>query len=78
MSNQANLIGSILKAIRAENKLTQGQMADQLELKRSRLGSYEEGRAMPDVYTFLFICKKYNKNPYQYFEQLKEARLKDI
>jgi transcriptional regulator with XRE-family HTH domain len=40
-------IAKNISALRALQKQSQTQLADQLEISRSRLGSYEEGRAEP-------------------------------
>lgn len=68
MNNQAIYIGNRLKAIRKELKINQQEMADTLGIKRSRLGSYEEGRAAPDIGIFLKICKTYNQDPFSFYE----------
>ncbi|MGV8139431.1 MAG: XRE family transcriptional regulator [Mangrovibacterium sp.] len=42
-------IANNIRYLRKLNKLTQGDLADQLEMKRSLIGSYEEGRAVPKI-----------------------------
>ncbi len=43
-----NFLASNLRLLR-KNKYSQQKLADILNIKRSAVGSYEEGRAMPDV-----------------------------
>lgn len=43
------LISKNLKFLRKKHSLTQGQLAEQLGIKRSLIGAYEEGRAEPRV-----------------------------
>ena len=73
MNKQAVFIGLELKKIRSKHRINQSEMADQLGIKRSRLGSYEEGRAMPDIYTFLKICEVYELSITEFYLELKEA-----
>ncbi|MGZ4049785.1 MAG: helix-turn-helix transcriptional regulator, partial [Bacteroidia bacterium] len=40
-------IAKNISVLRALKKLSQTQLSDELEISRSRLGSYEEGRAEP-------------------------------
>ena len=40
-------IAKNISVLRALKKLSQNQLADELDISRSRLGSYEEGRAEP-------------------------------
>ncbi len=42
-------IAGNIRYLRKVNKLTQGDLADQLQIKRSVIGSYEEGRAVPKI-----------------------------
>jgi len=42
-------IANNIRYLRKANKLTQGNLADQLHIKRSLIGSYEEGRAVPKI-----------------------------
>lgn len=73
MNKQAVYIGQELKKIRSTFKISQSEMADQIGIKRSRLGSYEEGRAMPDICTFLKICGIYKVNIPVFYQGLTEA-----
>lgn len=73
MNKQAEFIGLQLKEIRYKHRINQSQMAEQLGIKRSRLGSYEEGRAMPDIYTFLKICEVYQLSITEFYHGLKQA-----
>lgn len=42
-------IASNIRYLRKVNKLTQGDLAGRLQIKRSLIGSYEEGRAVPKI-----------------------------
>ena len=42
-------IANNIRYLRKANRLTQGDLADQLQIKRSLIGSYEEGRAVPKI-----------------------------
>ena len=48
-----SLISENLKHLRKKLGLTQEQMAEQLGIKRSLLGAYEEGRADPRISNLL-------------------------
>lgn len=41
-------------------KLTQKEFADQLQIKRSLIGAYEEGRAIPKIAVMQQLCNKFN------------------
>jgi transcriptional regulator with XRE-family HTH domain len=42
-------IAKNIRHLRKINKLTQNDLADQLQIKRSLIGAYEEGRAVPKI-----------------------------
>ena len=44
-----NFLSENLKYLRQSQQLTQQDLADELELKRSLIGAYEEGRATPKI-----------------------------
>lgn len=46
----------VLKKRRAESSFTQGEIAELADIGRSRYGSYEEGRAEPDISTLIKIA----------------------
>ncbi|WP_053405322.1 LexA family transcriptional regulator [Persicobacter sp. CCB-QB2] len=50
-----SLISANIKWLRKFHHLTQGQLADALEVKRSLIGAYEEGRADPRIQNLLKI-----------------------
>lgn len=54
-----NLSGKI-KKIRAENKLTQEQLAEKLKVSRSTISSWETGRSYPDLEMVIEICDCFN------------------
>ncbi len=51
------LVSNNLKLLRKRNHWTQEQCADQLDIKRSLLGAYEEGRADPPLENLLKIAE---------------------
>ncbi|WPK10680.1 helix-turn-helix transcriptional regulator [Lysinibacillus louembei] len=54
-----NLSGKI-KKIRVENKLTQEQLAEKLQVSRSTISSWETGRSYPDLEMVIVICDCFN------------------
>lgn len=54
-----NLSGKI-KKLRAENKLTQEQLAEKLKVSRSTISSWETGRSYPDLEMVIEICDCFN------------------
>jgi len=38
-----------MRYLRKQKKMTQGDLADKLDIKRSLIGSYEEGRGVPKL-----------------------------
>lgn len=44
-----DLFSENLKFLRQSHQLTQQDLADKLDVKRSQIGAYEEGRAMPKI-----------------------------
>lgn len=54
-----NLSGKI-KKLRAENKLTQEQLAEKLKVSRSTISSWETGRSYPDLEMIIEICDCFN------------------
>jgi len=55
-----SLISNNLKFLRKKAGLTQEQMADQIGIKRSLLGAYEEGRADPRISNLLKFSEIFN------------------
>ncbi len=55
-----NLVSSNIKHLRKQKSWTQQDLADRLEIKRSLIGSYEEGRADPRISTLLKIAEVFN------------------
>ncbi len=53
-------IGMRLKTWRKENKLTQGKLAEKLNIARAMIGKYENGDFLISTHTLYTICKKYN------------------
>jgi len=49
-------IGKNIRKIRMSKKLTQTEFADLFDLKRTAVGSYEEGRAEPKIDTLIKIA----------------------
>ncbi len=54
-----NLSGKI-KKLRAENYLTQEQLAEKLQVSRSTISSWETGRSYPDLEMVIEICDCFN------------------
>lgn len=54
-----NLSGKI-KKLRAENNLTQEQLAEKLKVSRSTISSWETGRSYPDLEMVIAICDCFN------------------
>lgn len=55
-----SFVSSNIKYLRKQKGWTQQDLADQLEIKRSLIGSYEEGRADPRISTLLKIAEVFN------------------
>ena len=49
-----------IKKLRAENKLTQEQLAKNLQVSRSTISSWETGRSYPDLEMLIDICDRFN------------------
>lgn len=49
-----------LKRLRAENKFTQEQLAEKLNVSRSTISSWETGRSYPDLEMVIEICDCFN------------------
>ena len=57
--NQLPLLNRNIKFLRKRESMTQQAFSDQLGIKRSLLGAYEEGRARPNLTVQLSITKQY-------------------
>ncbi|GAA5023138.1 hypothetical protein GCM10011506_05770 [Marivirga lumbricoides] len=55
-----SFVSSNIKYLRKQKGWTQQDLADQLEIKRSLIGSYEESRADPRISTLLKIAEVFN------------------
>jgi len=53
-------IGKNIRKIRMSKKMTQTEFADLFDLKRTVVGSYEEGRAEPKIETLIKISDYFN------------------
>ena len=51
-----------IKFLRQKNNLTQDKLAEILDVKRSTIGTYEDGRAEPKLSTLYKICKQFDVN----------------
>ncbi len=49
-----------IKKLRAENNLTQEQLAEKLQVSRSTISSWETGRSYPDLEMVIGICDSFN------------------
>ena len=54
------MVDSNLKFLRKKNGLTQAQLAEKLNIKRSLVGAYEEGRAEPRLSTLVNISRLFD------------------
>lgn len=55
-------IGKRLQHYRAESKLTQLQVAHELDMFEATYQAYEQGRAEPSVLTLFKVCKLFGIN----------------
>ena len=60
MKNLSKNIARNLRHLRKLKGLTQEQFADDLNISRSRIGSYEEGRSEPSIETLVIISSYFN------------------
>ena len=49
-------VGTRIKKARIDKKLTQAQLAEQLDLSNNYISSIERGNAIPGLETFIMIC----------------------
>lgn len=56
----SNIVNENIKFIRKQKRLTQQAFATKIGIKRSALGSYEEGRAKPSYDTLITISEMFN------------------
>lgn len=54
------LVTSNIRHLRKDAGLTQAQLAEKLDIKRSLVGAYEEGRAEPKLSTLVNVSKLFN------------------
>jgi transcriptional regulator with XRE-family HTH domain len=52
--------GELLKKLRVENKLSQEQLAEKLELSRQSISKWEQGVSTPDIDNFVKLAELYN------------------
>ncbi len=55
-----NHLAQNIKYLRRVNKLTQSELADMFEIKRSQVGAYEEGRATPKIQIMQDLAKQFS------------------
>lgn len=48
--------GEKLRALRHENKMTQQQLADRVELVKSSISAYEQGAKYPSIEVLIKLC----------------------
>ena len=53
----SNTIGNNIRTIRKKNRLSQEELARQLNIRRQTISSYERGKSIPDIYTLIKIAK---------------------
>lgn len=52
--------GEKLRALRLENKMTQQQLADKLELVKGSVSAYEQGTKYPSIEVLIKICQVFH------------------
>lgn len=62
--------GKNLRFLRRLNGLSQGELANQLGIKRNNIASYESGAAEPSAKVCLKICRLFNKAPKEILDSL--------
>ncbi len=55
-----SFLGSNIRFLRKEKRLTQEELSGRIGVKRSLVGAYEEGRAEPKIRTILALCHYFN------------------
>ena len=55
-----DFIATNMKFLRKQKNWTQNDLAEELEIKRSLVGAYEEGRARPTYETLVAMAKLFN------------------
>lgn len=53
-------IGKFIAKLRKDNKMTQQELADKLNVTDRAIGNWENGRRMPDVIFFKSLCEIFN------------------
>ncbi len=53
-------IGKRIQQIRAQNDMTQEQLANDLEISRQAVSRWEGGKAIPDIENLMYISDLYN------------------
>jgi len=59
-TNELNVIGTNIKILRRKAGLTQEALAEQMGIKRSLIGAYEEGRAEPRINNLVKLSEVFN------------------
>ena len=54
------MLSTNIKSLRKRLGITQAQLAEKLNIKRSLIGAYEEGRAEPKLSTLVSIARLFN------------------
>lgn len=68
-----SIISSNIKFLRKKKGLTQQQFADQINIKRSLVGAYEEERAEPK-YELLKVIAAFFRDQYRRFYKRRDQR----
>lgn len=64
-----NLIAERVKELRSKYKLTQQELADKLGLKKSTIGSWENGQNNPEIESLLKLCELFSIKIQYFFEE---------
>ena len=65
-----------LQRLRKENGFTQQSLADEIGIKRSNIGAYEEGRAEPPMQVLITLRDLYGLKTVEQFYSLCEGKAK--
>lgn len=58
----SRVIGSYISKLRKEADLTQGELADRLNVTHQAVSKWERGESIPDIGTLMAVAKEFNKS----------------
>ncbi len=71
-------VGNILRKIREENGLTQGQFADKIGVKRTTYISYENSKTNPEFSLIKKIAKIFDVSIVEFLEEEERPRMSEL